>query len=52
MSDHYIHGNGANTEIPAGVYVEFNGGSEGEWGIFNIKLIADSSNVDDNGKAE
>ena len=43
------NGNGANTEIPAGVYVEFNGGSQGEWGIFNIKLIADSSNVDDSG---
>lgn len=43
------NGNGANTEVPAGVYVEYNGGSEGEWGIFNIKLTADSSNVDENG---
>ena len=41
--------NGANTEIPAGVYVEYNGGSQGEWGVFNIKLIADSSNVGDDG---
>ena len=43
------NGNGASTVIPAGVYVEFAGGHDGEWGIFNVKLVADSSNVDDNG---
>jgi hypothetical protein len=43
------NGNGNSTEIPAGVYMEFNGGHDGEWGIFNIKLVADSSNVDENG---
>jgi hypothetical protein len=41
--------NHANTQIPAGVYMEFVGGKDGEWGIFNVKLVADSSNVDENG---
>jgi hypothetical protein len=41
--------NGDPTAIPAGVYVELTGGSEGEWGVFNIKLVADSSNVGDDG---
>jgi hypothetical protein len=43
------NGNGASTQIPAGVYMEFVGGSDGEWGIFNVKLVADSNNVDDDG---
>lgn len=41
--------NGAQTEIPAGVRVQFVGGDDGEWGIFNIRLVADSDNVDENG---
>ena len=41
--------NGNLTSIPAGVYMEFAGGKDGEWGIFNVKLVADSSNVDENG---
>jgi len=32
-----------------GVYMRFVGGNEGEWGIFNVKLVADSANVDENG---
>lgn len=41
--------NGSLTATPAGVYMEFAGGKDGEWGIFNVKLVADSSNVDENG---
>lgn len=37
------------TPVPAGVYMEFIGGHDGEWGIFNVRLVADSTNVDDNG---
>jgi hypothetical protein len=29
--------------------MEFAGGRDGEWGIFNVRLVADSSNVDENG---
>lgn len=43
------NGNGASTAIPAGAYMEFAGGRDGEWGIFNVKLVADSNNVDENG---
>jgi hypothetical protein len=43
------NGNGASTEIPGGVYMQFNGGQYGEWGVFGIKLSADSNDVDDNG---
>lgn len=43
------NGNGNNTEIPGGVYMRFAGGSDGEWGVFNIRLVADSDNVDENG---
>jgi hypothetical protein len=43
------NGNGSSTAIPAGVYMEFAGGRDGEWGIFNVRLVADSTNVDENG---
>jgi hypothetical protein len=43
------NGNRNGTEIPGGVYMEFAGGNDGEWGVFNIKLVADSGNVDDKG---
>jgi hypothetical protein len=29
--------------------MEFNGGHDGEWGLFNVRLVADSNNVDENG---
>ena len=29
--------------------MEFAGGSQGNWGIYKVKLVADSSNVNDNG---
>jgi hypothetical protein len=41
--------NGKSTEIPAGVYMEFAGGHDGEWGVFKVKLVADSNNIDENG---
>ncbi len=43
------NGNGSNTELPPGVYMEFAGGRDGEWGVFNVRLVADESSVDDNG---
>lgn len=43
------NGNGNTTAVPAGVYMEFNGGRDGEWGVFNVRLVADSTNVDENG---
>jgi hypothetical protein len=43
------NGNRNNTPIPAGLYMEFVGGRDGEWGVFNVKLVADTSNVDENG---
>jgi hypothetical protein len=36
--------------IPPGLYVEFSGGNEGEWLVGNVKLLADSSQIDDSGK--
>ena len=29
--------------------MEFQGGSDGEWGVFGIRLVADSSNVSEDG---
>jgi hypothetical protein len=39
----------ATTAIPAGIYMEFTGGNDGEWGIFDIKVVADADNVDEKG---
>jgi len=42
--------NGNITEIPPGVYMEFVGGRDGEWGVFGIRLVADSTSVNDDGQ--
>lgn len=42
--------NGMLVPIPAGVYMRFSGGSDGEWAVYNVRLVADASNVDDEGR--
>jgi hypothetical protein len=37
---------GAQVKIPDGVYMEFHGGGNGNWGIYNVELVADVSHVD------
>jgi len=41
--------NGATVEVPAGVYIETVCGGDGECGVFDLKLVADSSDIDENG---
>jgi hypothetical protein len=43
-------GDGRATEIPAGVYMEFSGGNDGEWGVFGLRLVADADKVDEEGR--
>lgn len=42
--------NGMLVPIPAGVYMHFGGGSDGEWAVYNVRLVADANNVDEQGR--
>jgi V8-like Glu-specific endopeptidase len=37
------------TKIPAGIYMEFTGRADGEWGVFKVRLVADTSSADEKG---
>src|SRR5687767_14541175 len=34
--------NGSRSSIPSGLQVQFSGSDQGEWGIFNLKLVPNS----------
>jgi|SRR5579864_2229091 len=42
--------NGQSTAVPPGVYIEYSSGGNGEWGLFDLKLAADVSDIGDDGR--
>ncbi|HEY2497623.1 MAG TPA: hypothetical protein VGK24_11175 [Candidatus Angelobacter sp.] len=44
--------NGMLVPIPNGVYMHFSGGRDGEWAVYNVRLMADATNVDDQGRVK
>jgi Caspase domain len=43
--------NGSHISIPAGLQVKLDGGDQGEWGAFNLRLLPDPRQVDTAGKS-
>jgi hypothetical protein len=41
--------NGSQSSVPSGLQVQFSGSEQGEWGIFNLKLIPNPGTTPDSG---